>query len=62
MKKILSILFLTIILSGCGDPKDLVNKAGTKVGGTMTNFVKGVGKGIDQQLEVNVELSKELLT
>lgn len=49
-----------VLLVGCGESNESAAKrAGGKVGETLTDFATGVGKGIDRQLTVNVELSKE---
>jgi len=50
-----------IVLAGCGKrDESLANRAGSKVGETLTDFASGIGKGIDRQMIVNVELSRNL--
>lgn len=44
---------------GCGDGH--AKKAGQAVGETITDFAQGVGSGIDKRLEVDVELSPEVV-
>lgn len=62
MIRLLVILTLTFALvSGCNkSDESLTNKAGAKVGETVTDFAKGIGKGIDKQMAVEVELSQGL--
>ncbi len=48
---------------GCKeDGKDVASKAGAKVGETLTGFAAGVGKGMDKQMAVNVELAPARIT
>jgi len=49
------------LVAGCGkDDESLAKKAGAKVGETLTEFASGVGKGIDKEMAVTVELSQAL--
>ena len=55
------ILALIFLAFGCGKKDEsLVKKAGSKIGSTLTDFTTGIGKGIDKQMKVKVELSDEL--
>jgi hypothetical protein len=50
---------LLILAAGCGKhDESLAKRTGSAVGETLTDFGSGVGKGIDKQMAVNVELSK----
>lgn len=50
-------LLATVVLVGCsGEGK--VENAGQAVGETLTDFASGVGKGIDERMEVAVELGE----
>jgi hypothetical protein len=62
MKNFLVLLVLSLIVAtGCGKREGtLADQAGTKMGETLTDFASGVGKGVDKQMMVNVELSKTL--
>lgn len=62
MSRILISLTLALaVFSGCGKhDESSAKRAGGKVGETLTEFASGVGKGIDKQLLVNVELSENL--
>jgi hypothetical protein len=53
---------LTLLLMGC-DRKDdsIALKAGEKIGQQVTDFTKGLGKGIDQKMMVQVALSPQVL-
>jgi|GEM_PF-325783 len=53
---------LTLPLMGC-DKKDdsIALKAGEKIGQQVTDFTKGLGKGIDQKMMVQVALSPQVL-
>lgn len=56
------LLFISVLLStGCGKEGDkLADKAGQTVGQHLTEFTKGVGKGIDQKMLVDVTISPEV--
>jgi len=58
---VLPFLVATIVLTGCdkGD-ESVAKKAGTAIGQQLTDFTKGVGSGIDQQMMVQVALSPEV--
>jgi hypothetical protein len=61
MKMILPLLLLTVLAAGCGQKNgDFVSKTGEAVGEKLTDFTKGVGKGIDQRMLVEVVLSPEV--
>ena len=63
MKTAISMAALILILGvyGCGKKDEsLAKKAGSKIGSTLTDFTTGIGKGIDKQMKVKVELSDEL--
>jgi hypothetical protein len=46
---------------GCGKGDDgIAQKAGEAIGQQVTDFTKGVGRGIDQQMVVQVALSPEV--
>lgn len=58
-----TILFsgLAMLVCGCGKNGDsLADKAGESVGKHVTDFTKGVGRGVDQQMAVEVSLSPEV--
>lgn len=58
---LIPLLAALAVVCGCGKQDESVaKKAGSKVGETLTDFAVGVGKGIDKQMVVNVELSEEL--
>ena len=51
---------LAAFLSACGKGEEgIARKAGETIGEQVTDFTKGVGKGIDQQMLVQVSLSPE---
>lgn len=63
LAKILAVA-VALFLVGCGSregsDKSVAQQAGDQVGRTVTDFARGVGHGVDKQLEVSVELSEEL--
>lgn len=60
--KIILLFAILLLAAGCGKKGESVAKtAGNKVGETITDFATGIGKGIDKQMTVNVELSDELV-
>src|SRR5262245_34692440 len=62
MKHLTILSLLAVLLMGCGKDEDsLAMKAGEKIGQQMTDFTKGVGKGIDQKMMVDVALSPQAL-
>lgn len=48
-------------VQGCKKGPDLVSKTGEALGEKITDFTKGVGKGIDQGMTVNVSLAPEAM-
>ena len=62
MKHITILGLVAALLLGC-DKKDdsIAMKAGEKLGQQVTDFTKGVGKGIDQKMMVRVSLSPQVL-
>ena len=54
-------ILLGALLTGCGKKGDsLADRAGESVGRHVTEFTKGVGKGIDQKMMVEVSLRPEV--
>jgi hypothetical protein len=49
------------LLTGCGKKDEgIAKRAGEAIGQQMTDFTKGVGKGIDQKMMVQVSLSPQV--
>lgn len=49
------------LLIGCGQQSDkLADKAGDAVGRHLTEFTKGIGKGIDKKMMVDVKIKPEV--
>jgi hypothetical protein len=58
MKHIALFGLMAALLIGCGRKDDsIAKKAGEVIGQQVTDFTKGVGKGIDQKMLVQVSLS-----
>lgn len=58
MKTITLIGLVSLILIGCGKKEDsIAKKVGEVIGQQATDFTKGVGKGIDQKMMVQVSLT-----
>lgn len=62
MKKSITILItITGLLVGCGKQGDkIADKAGDAVGQHLTEFTKGIGKGIDKKMMVDVTVKPEV--
>ena len=61
MKSITIISLPAALLVGCGKKDDSIAKtAGEVIGQQVTDFTKGVGKGIDQQRMIQVSLSPQV--
>jgi hypothetical protein len=62
MKKNITILSITIaLLVGCGKQGDkIADEAGDAVGQHLTEFTKGIGKGIDKKMMVDVAVKPEV--
>ncbi|HEY9059385.1 MAG TPA: hypothetical protein VIO64_02600 [Pseudobacteroides sp.] len=54
------LLVATLICTICVGCRKGEKDAGNKVGEGLTKFVSGIGQGIDKELMVEVELSKEV--
>jgi hypothetical protein len=62
MKYVTILSLLAALLMGCGKKDDsLANQAGESIGKQLTDFTKGVGKGIDQKMSVEVSVRPEVL-
>ena len=62
-KKLIPLFAVLLISAGCGkkdENESGAKRAGSKVGETLTDFASGLGKGIDKQMVVNVELSAKM--
>jgi hypothetical protein len=61
MKYITLFGLVATLLVGCGKGGDsIADKAGEAVGKHVTDFTKGVGRGIDQQMTVEVSITPEV--
>ena len=62
MKYMTVLTLIAAMLVGCGKKHEsLANRAGESVGKQLTDFTKGVGKGIDQKMTVDVSVRPEVL-
>jgi hypothetical protein len=55
------LLAVLLLLTGCEKGDQSVHQAGQRVGETLTDFTKGVGSGVDNRLDVPVELGEEVV-
>jgi hypothetical protein len=61
MKNITLFCLIATLFVGCGKSGEgIADKAGEAVGKHVTDFTKGVGRGIDQQMTVEVSLTPEV--
>jgi len=61
MKYIMIISLIGALLTGCGKKDDgIAKRTGEAIGQQVTDFTKGVGKGIDQKMMVQVSLSPQV--
>ncbi|MFN8286647.1 MAG: hypothetical protein U0V74_07845 [Chitinophagales bacterium] len=60
MKQLLTAVLLISLLASCNRTKEVINKTGQTVGEGATEFVNGVGEGIDQTLQSEVVLGDNL--
>jgi hypothetical protein len=59
--KTLLLVALAVVIAGCGKSgESIADKAGESVGRHVTDFTKGVGRGIDQQMAVEVSLAPDV--
>lgn len=63
MKAMLACLVLVaLVIAGCGDDDESVaRKAGRGIGKGATDLVKGMGSGIDEAMQVEVELGPAMI-
>ena len=60
-KSITTLSLLAALLIGCGKKGDhIADKAGDAVGQHLTEFTKGIGKGIDKKMMVDVAIKPEV--
>ncbi len=64
MKRVFGIIIILLLAVSCNrvreKAKDTVNKGGEAVGETATEFINGVGKGVDNTLDNKIVISDEL--
>ena len=61
MKHIAMISLVAALLTGCGKKEDSIAKrVGEAIGQQATDFTKGVGKGIDQKMIIQVSLTAQV--
>jgi hypothetical protein len=62
MNNLIRLLVISLVVAaGCGKhDESMAKRVGSSVGEAATDFAAGVGKGVDKQMAVNVELSKSL--
>src|SRR2546426_3851311 len=61
MKYVTMISLVAALLVGCGKKDDgIAKKVGEVIGQQATDFTKGVGKGIDQKMMVQVSLTPQV--
>lgn len=62
MTKSIAVLATAVaLLTGCGKKNDgVADRAGESIGRHVTDFTKGVGRGIDQKMAVEVSLRPEV--
>jgi hypothetical protein len=60
-KVISGLVLVAVLAAGCGKKSDdFAKRAGETVGEKLTDFTKGVGKGVDQRMMVEVVLRPEV--
>ncbi len=61
MKYITIISLVAALLVGCGKKEDgIAKKAGEVIGQQVTDFTKGIGKGYDQKMMIQVSLTPQV--
>ena len=59
MKSIV-VVVLVLALAACGDDRSLSQKAGSAISGTATDFVAGLGEGVDKRMSLNLDVDPAL--
>ena len=61
IRQLLTMTVCGVLVAGCGKKDEsLAQRTGEKVGQQLTDFTKGIGKGIDRQMMVFVSLSPDV--
>ena len=60
MKYITLLGIVAALLVGCGKKDSIAKKVGEVIGQQATDFTKGVGKGIDQKMMIQVSLTPQV--
>ncbi len=56
MKKGIFVVSLVLALSACGEDRSLSQKAGSAISGTATDFVAGLGEGVDKRMALKLDV------
>lgn len=60
MKKGIFVVSLVLALSACGEDRSLSQKAGSAISGTATDFVAGLGEGVDKRMALKLDVDPTL--
>ena len=56
MKNGFFLVAVVLALSACGDDSSLSQKAGSAISGTATDFVAGLGEGVDKRMSLKLDV------
>ncbi len=56
MKNGIFLVAVVLALSACGDDSSLSQKAGSAISGTATDFVAGLGEGVDKRMSLKLDV------
>ncbi len=56
MKKGICLVAVMLALSACGEDRSLSQKAGSAISGTATDFVAGLGEGVDKRMSLKLDV------
>ncbi|MDR1074822.1 MAG: hypothetical protein LBL59_00495 [Xanthomonadaceae bacterium] len=57
--RVAALVALAVLAAGCGD-KSLSQRTGSAVSGAATDFLSGLGEGVDQKMEMALELDPSM--
>lgn len=56
------LVLAVLALSACGEDRSISQKAGSAISGTATDFVAGLGEGVDKRMSLKLDVAPEIVS
>lgn len=60
MKNRMYLVLAVLALGACGEDRSMSQKAGSAISGTATDFVAGLGEGVDKRMSLKLDVAPEV--